>query len=473
MIEINYTAEPTPARFHMDTSFVRGIMGPIGSGKSVACCWEIMLKALAQQPYYATKGAPGIRQSRWVVVRNTYRELADTTMNTFFDWFPQEQGIFHKMDMKFNIHQKLPDKTILDLEILFRALDKPDDIKKLLSLELTGGWLNEAREIPKAILDMLIGRLGRYPSQRVGGPSWYGLIADTNPPDEDHWWYKIFEEEHPEGYRLFKQPSGVSPQAENLKNLVKGYYQNMQAGKDQQWIDVYVHGKYGFVKDGKPVYEEYNDDIHFAPNGFLIPKNAEIWVGLDFGLTPAATFGYKNAFGQWLIFDELVTYSMGAVNFGKLLGEKIRSEWRDNPIHIFGDPAGEQRSQVDESTPFEMLNKMGINAIPTHTNDPSIRRETVAKKLTTLAFNGQPAVLLGPRCKQLRKGMSGAYKYRRMQVSGDARFQDKPDKNQYSHVCESMQYMMLGAGEDDSVMGSMGNNFSTQLDYTELDRGII
>ena len=31
-------------------------------------------------------------------------------------------------------------------------------------------------------------RVGRYPSMRDGGPSWTGVIADTNAPEEDHWW---------------------------------------------------------------------------------------------------------------------------------------------------------------------------------------------------------------------------------------------------------------------------------------------
>ena len=164
---------------------------------------------------------------------------------------------------------------------------------------------------------------------------------------------------------------------------------------------------------------------------------------------------------------------MGAVNFGKLLGEKLLAEWRNSVVNIFGDPAGEQRSDTDESTPFEMLQRQGINAIPAHTNDYSIRREAVAGKLTQLAFNGKPAMLIGPRCKYLRKGMSGAYKYRRLQVAGLERYMEKPDKNQYSHVCESLQYLMLGAGEDYAVIGSSGTNFTKELNYSELDRGVI
>ena len=155
-MNINYRMSPTTAAFHADDHFVRALMGPIGSGKSVACCIEMWIKSLAQEP-----DAEGIRKTRWVVARNTYRELMDTTIQTFFDWFPQSMGVFKKMDMKFLVDVPLPDGTIAHVEFFFRAMDKPDDVKKLLSLELTGGFLNEAREIPKQIMDMLIGRLGQ------------------------------------------------------------------------------------------------------------------------------------------------------------------------------------------------------------------------------------------------------------------------------------------------------------------------
>ena len=85
----------------------------------------------------------------------------------------------------------------LDVEVLFRALDRPDDAKKVLSLELTGAWVNEAREVPKGIIDALGDRTGRYPSQRSGGCTWRGLMLDTNSPDDDHWWYRLAEEDTP------------------------------------------------------------------------------------------------------------------------------------------------------------------------------------------------------------------------------------------------------------------------------------
>ena len=42
--------------------------------------------------------------------------------------------------------------------------------------------------------------------------------------------------------------------------------------------------------------------------------------------------------------------------------------------------------------------------------------------------------------------MAGQYRYKRIQITGDDRYHDKPEKNSVSHVCEADQYRMLGCG---------------------------
>ena len=39
-----------------------------------------------------------------------------------------------------------------------------------------------------------------------------------------------------------------------------------------------------------------------------------------------------------------------------------------------------------------------------------------------------------------------------MQVSGDEKYTDKPDKNIYSHVCEAAHYLLLGGGQGYAVI---------------------
>ena len=460
---VTYVASKTGSRFHNSDKFVRMLFGPIGSGKSVACIMEMVRLSLAQKPHL------GVRRTRWCVVRNTYRELLDTTMKSFFDWIPQSMGTYSALNTTFILKIRLEDRTTVEAEFLFRALDKPKDVKKLLSLELTGIFLNECREIPQQILDMGQGRVGRYPSKRNGGPSWWGVIADTNPPDSDSWVYRLFEEDCPENHAIFHQPSGLDDDAENIGNLPPAYYTNMMAGKTEEWINVYCKGQYGFVSDGKPVYPEYNDALHYNSE-LVIPAGGSIYIGIDFGLTPAATFGYIKEDGTMALIDELVTFDMGAVNFGRLLNEKISREYPGREFEIYGDPAGDQRAQTDEITPFMILQNMGVNAVPTYTNDPIIRREVVAEYLGRLNFVGTPAFVLGPKCKMLRKAFNGGYNYKRMQVTGEERYMDKPDKGKFSHISDACQYMMLGAVGGGAVVGGFN---SDPIDYSEVNKGIV
>ena len=75
-------------QFMKDESFFRGLRGPVGSGKSVSCCIEIMRRALMQQP-----AEDGIRYSRWAVIRNTNPQLKTTTIKTWVDWFQKMHGV--------------------------------------------------------------------------------------------------------------------------------------------------------------------------------------------------------------------------------------------------------------------------------------------------------------------------------------------------------------------------------------------
>ena len=445
-----YNPPPTLARFHKSAAFVRGIMGPVGSGKSTGCCAEVMSRACEQEP-----GPDGVRRSRFAVARNTYRELADTTVRTWLDWFDETTfGKFNGTSMEHSLAFSLEDGTRVDCEVMFRALDRPDDVKKLLSLELTGAWFNEAREFPLSVVEAMTDRVGRYPAVKDGGCTWRGIIMDTNPPDSDHWWYRLAEEDRPATWEFFRQPGGLierggkflpNPDAENLAGLEDGYYTTRMSGKAPAHVRVYYCAQYGYVQDGKPVYPEYVDKLHALDDVPSILPGV-IYVGIDFGLTPAAVFAQRKANGGWIWQDELVTHDMGQVRFAELLKGKLQGEYQGHTFEIFGDPAGSQRAQTDERTPFDILRAAGIPARPAPTNDFTLRRESVAVGLGRI-IDGTPGIVISPRCVNLRKGMAGAYQYKRLQVSGDDRYHDVPDKSKFSHVCEAVQYLMVGAGE--------------------------
>jgi len=475
MIDFKYKPDGEVLKeFMKNDTFFRGIRGPVGSGKSVGCCVEVFRRALMQ-----AKGPDGKRKSRWAIIRNTNPQLRTTTIKTWLDWFPENDWGKFTWSVPYTHMIKKGD---LELEVIFLALDRPEDVKKLLSLELTGIWINEAREIPKSIIDACTMRVGRYPSMRDGGPSWTGVIADTNAPEEDHWWPIMSGEvpipDHipreqakmlvkPDNWRFFTQPAGMlevkndggevdkyepNPKAENRKNMMQSYYPNLIQGKTKSWIDVYVMNRLGTIQDGKPVYPMFATDAHVAQEEIPIAAGLPVYVGLDFGLTPAAAIGQKVR-GRWLIQSEIVAIDMGIVRFAEVLRNELATRFAAaGETIIYGDPAGDFRAQTDESTPFHILRGAGLRAFPTHSNSPDLRIEAVSSQLTKMV-EGKPAFLLDRRCSTLIKGFEGGYSYKRMEVSGE-RYSDKPEKNMFSHVHDALQYLLLGAGEGRALMNS-------------------
>jgi len=455
-INIQYAASPTFRKFHGNrTSFVRGMRGPIGSGKSVGCIMDLFALAMQQKP-----NAAGFRKTRWALVRATYPELKSTTIKTFQDWIPDSicPIKLNQSPITATLTLPLPDKTCVLAEFVFIALDKPKDLGKLLSLELTGAFLNEAKELDKAVADTITSRVGRYPSMREGGPSWSGVIMDTNSPSEDHW-YAELEQNPPENWVFYQQPPALirsatsfgnpfdpNPDAENIHNLPGGYdyYFNTIGGKDPNWIRAYVLNEYATVRDGKPVYgETFNERVHVAANNLWPLKNNPVYIGMDFGLTPAAVFG-QYIDGQLRILDELVATRMGLTDFittamMPLIAQKYAKHER---IYV-GDPSGNRAGDTDEVSCFQVMRGAGMPIVPASTNAIEPRLEAVRHFLMRLAPKGEPALLLSPGCNTLKAGFIAGYQYARVQVSGEARFRETPDKNKFSHPHDALQYLCL------------------------------
>lgn len=468
MREIKYRpAGSTLRNFMKSNVFVRGLRGPVGSGKTACCCVEIFRRACEQEK----GGVQNKRKTRWAIIRNSYPELRTTTIKTWLDWFPEANFGPMKWHPTPYVHHIIDDE--IDCEVLFVALDRPDDVKKMLSLELTGAFVNEAREVSKTLIDAVSMRLGRYPSARDGGPTWYGMIMDTNAPDDDHWWpimageapipdYYTAEESammvKPEDWAFFNQPPAmferyqgeeliaydVNPEAENIENLPKQYYPRIITGKDREWINVYVRNQLGNVALGKPIYKDFRKPLHVPGEAPEIVPGVPLFVGVDFGLTPAAIICQKLR-GVWLVHKELIGREIGAKRFARVLKGVLSDEFAGCKYRLYGDPSGDYRAQTDETTPFRLFRAAGLQILAAPTNDVVLRVEAVASLLTRLE-EGKPAIWINPACRTLIKGFEGSYCYRRLQVSGE-RYADEPEKNNFSHIHDALQYATLGGGE--------------------------
>lgn len=472
--------------------------------------------------------------------------LRDMTIRTFLDWFPDDPAIGTYTSSTGLYMLTYED---LECEILFKALDDNNDVRNVLGLELTGAFLNEAREIDRSIWEGLSGRVGRYPRMvdvmdqlkwspepprstgrwwrrapdrpsvdelmlvQLEGRSglvptddafedvplhtvlpgvewakapWSGMFADSNPCAVGDYMYDLFEVKARQDpmigalYKIYHQPPGLlninakwrsNPHAENLRNLKPGYYLNQAIGKDKNWIRVYCEGKYGVVTDGQPVYPSYDDEWHCRE--FAFDKTLPVYVGFDFGIRgQACVLAQLSTRGQLRVFEEIFAEDMPLNQFVR---DMILPRLGKYPGAIYehsaADPAGNKRSDTDESQSLQMLNdaypgrELGLpfSTYPASTNALATRIGAVSFFINNNVMKAHneptaPKFLIHPRCTMLVEGFNGRYEFERV-AGAEGRYKEVPRKNKWSHLNDALQYLCLGILATTDIQGSEPDEF--------------
>ena len=458
---------PVAGAFCLDNHEVAAIMGPVGSAKTTAAGLRLARHAWEQRPWN------GVAYTRFAVVRNTGPQLVDTTMKSFFKMFPTDNKFRRWTSTTKTALWKFPIKpgVILHSEILFRALDDEDDVANLLSLEVTGFWFNELREINTEILAHAGRRAGRYPGGDMGGCTWRGWFGDTNPWAFTSDLHDMFVVNKRPGYEFFKQPGGMDPDAENLENLEqtpetlalpyndprrreqgRTYYINALRDYKQHDADTFVHCKPGASRVGKPVFPSYDDNAHIRVFELLKDKDGRVPIKIGYdntGRHPAAIIAQRTTNGQWRVRYELAGDGIGlkahAAALRAFLTEKIPN-FRIEKITC--DPAGRAKGADDLDMRMVIQREFpGVQVVNARTNDIETRidaGESVFRRMV----NGEPAIIIHPDCKVTRAALTHKYQYRKLKVVGDERYTEIPDKiSPWADIADALQYLLLGGGE--------------------------
>lgn len=455
---------PKARAFMESTADVRVLMGPVGSAKSSTAVMTILMLS-ALQPI----GPDGKRRSRWAVIRPTYRDLVGATIKTWQSWQPRDFG---RVTMGSPIVHNISTSD-LEIEVLFFPLDRPEDAEKLRSFEFTGVWFDEVSEVPFEIIQAALGRVGRYPSVRDGGCYWSGLLLTSNMTDPDHWVHEKLMS-CPKSWEFFIQPGGMEPDAENVNNLPRGYYQRLLDSNDEDWCRRFVHAQFVAQRIGKVVYPAFRDTFHVPQNDVIPAPNLGVVLGIDFGLTPAVAFIQQQADGRVVVFDELVATDAGISRFAKTLD----TYWKQHYAHLtvigaYGDPAGSARSTDTERTAFDVLNaNTPWRWRPARTNEITLRTEAVTFFLEK-AVDGYPGFQLSPKCKTLRGGFNGKYCFQPVQSGNGTHFHDTPTKNMYSHIQDALQYGVLGLGGAELAVGKERRQGSRIRQAADVDYPLL
>lgn len=413
---------------------VRIVRGPVGSGKSTAMVVELLRRAIEQEP-----GPDGIRRTRGVIVRNTLGQLETTALETIKTVIPQELREYkvnnHTMTIRFNdVHSTW----------ILLPLDTPQNVQRLLSLELTFAWLSELRELPVKILEDVLGRCGRYPSVMHGGPTWYGVIGETNSFSEDDPWFEKLELNPNPNWGYFIQPGARDPGAENLENLQPDYYHDLVENNTPEWVEQYVDNKVTPSLAGEAVFRSsFRPSFHIAETILEPVPHTMLIIGMDFGRSPACVLTQMDPRGRIRVLAEAISENMGVEQFCVSYLRPLIAEpqFARLPIGVVGDPAGRIRSQIGEESIFDALKRLGLSAQPAQTNaiEPRLR---AVEKWFLQQRDGGPALMISPRCENLIRALRSKYRYAKRK---DGQLQPVPVKDHpWSDIADSLQYAVLG-----------------------------
>lgn len=466
---VNFQIPASLDDYFLSEKFVSIAVGPIGSLKTSV--------GLAKILYHASRMAPcidGVRRSRAVWVRNTREQLRDSSIPDFLKFYADGiMGTFLKSEMKFVIHV-----GDIECEVLFRGLDDAQDVRRLLSLNVSFGILEEAREINPLIFEQLQGRLGRYPDGTMvpHRPEWgldskgnpiQGCVKDdgkpnkllwamTNPPDMDTYW-EDFISEPPSNAHVTIQPSAFAPEADWLQFLPPDYYENLAEGKGEDWVDVYIHAKFGKSLSGQPVFRAFDRATHVAklPLKFNPISSQPLLIGVDTALNPAAVLGQLGFEGRLQIFDAVHAQGKGALRFiREHLKPLLSNKYPGARAIVIMDPAI-RRMDTDEQTVAQLFRAEGFAVKPARTNNIAPRVAAVDQFLTR-TVDGRPGILIDPAADMLIKALAGKYRYK-IKKPGTVDVQvedDTPEKlHPWSDLADALQYLCLHA-DGGTVMGA-------------------
>ena len=452
---IEFVMPPTISRFVATHGKSKYLQGPFGSSKTVSALMERVTVGIE---FYANY--PHLTR-RTLVVRNTRNELRDTTHRSFMEWFGN-QGEWLETKNRFTFY-------VTGHEFLFYGLDRPQDVRKVLSLEITDFVIDEASQIEHEIFLGLMGRVGRYPKMKGKATADIDLdpcgINVSNPPEDDSWLVEEYETDPKEGYYAFYQPPGIvdtgvdivtNPKAENTENLPFNYYVDLynQYAARPDLQQRYVMGKRAVLVRGKAVYGgEFDKSWHITTQKPVVPDGCKVVAGWDnSGNVPACVVGFRNPNGRLDIVQEFTTDRSGIVEFGQAVTRWRNVEYPGHETVDVSDPAGHaQFSSPDgglTSNAQLMLEKCGVSLLK-GVQAFQIRREAVSELLRTRLDGGPALRIYAPGCPRLIAALEGGYCYTKL--PDNRGYSPDPQKNRYAHVAEALQYLCswVGGGVED------------------------
>ena len=398
---INIELNPTQGAFIADNSPVAAFFGGLGNGKTYAGCLKAIIRILdPDQP--AQLG---------MIARQTYPELRDSTLRTFFE-------LLHKFNFLPGVHYayyKQENRIHFSngQELIFRSLDDP---AKLLSINLGWFYVDQAEEVTEEVYLTLLGRL-----RGVADPQcWI-----TGNPLGHNWIWHRFVHDPVKDYTLFNAVT-----AENKHNLPEGYIPSLKDNYNEIWINRYLYGSWDAFEG--QIYPDWDEKVHVVRDQ-VPPKEWVRVISIDHGKTnpTAILWGALDWDDNLHIYREHYQAGMDVDHHAAIVKQHMNEG--DREVYLI-DPSTGAGKKDDPETIGNRYRTLGVPVSPAN-NDVlgGIDKMTYFLKNNKLKVHRS--------CKALRREVVN---YQWEQPSASRTDMNQPEKplKKDDHAMDSARYMI-------------------------------
>lgn len=403
-------------------------IGGVGSGKTVVGCTTIISWAV-------------LHGGDYLIGRQFYPELRDTTMKAFFEACPIELILEHRVADNL---VKLRAANNQIATIFFRPMDEPD---KMRSMNLSGFYLDEANQVSEEAFLLLQGRLRNQKGLRKG-------ILTSNPKGHDYLYRWFVKKDHFKDDKIKKEFMLVhAPSTENI-HLPTGYVESMMSSWSEDRVQREIMASFDSFEGA--VYPEFRRDVHVI-RPFSVPDGWTKIIGIDHGYrNPAAWvwmatdydgnhYVYREFYQkEWLIDEICKRGKEGKRSAHGMMPreEKIQAAYIDPST---GNRKGSDgRSDLDwylDSLPKGFPIIKANNAVAAGID----RTKTLFKP----DKNGKPRLYIFSTCVNLAEELSN-YRYEELRPGQSGTKNDKEQPLKVNdHAVDALRYAIMALPESD------------------------
>lgn len=311
-------------------------------------------------------------------------------------------------------------------KIFLRTATDPDTLRGLTG---RAAWLDEARQMPKLVYDIITPTLAVLK----------GFLLITTTPIRGGWLRKeIYLRRDSEDVLFVTWPSRLNP------NFGDEEYERLKLVNDPRWFAQEYEGQ--FVGIGGLVYPQFEPKIHVDKEKAEFKKELPVYWGVDWGIANPTYISF------WQINPDINIHKGGFITqfdelwrqgqpLGQVIDEAL-SKYPKKPTWVACDPSGRNRQLIAGYSAVDLLKReYGLSVkYKKNWNNAMMRMSGINKMHEALNLQN---IAFHPRCHHMITSFE-LYSYDEPTDTGNKPIYDVPAKDgQSDHPMESSQYFML------------------------------